>query len=298
MKKKLAAVVALIGALLAGSVQAFEPFVVKDIRVEGIQRVEAGTIFSYLPVKVGERITQEQADEAVRKLFETGFFSDVRIEADGNVLVVIVDERPAIGELQFVGMKEFDVDTIKQALRGVGLAESRIFDRSLLRQAEQELKRQYLSRGYYAVDIQTTITPLPRNRVAIRFDITEGEPAKIAEIKIVGNKAFSEKELLKKFQLTTPGWLTWYTKSDRYSREKLQQDLEALRSFYMNQGYLDFEIESASVSIAPDKQNIYISISIREGERYTVSAVRFAGNLILPEEEYRKLAQLKPGDVF
>lgn len=298
MKKKLAAVVALIGALLVGSVQAFEPFVVKDIRVEGIQRVEAGTIFSYLPVKVGERITQEQADEAVRKLFETGFFSDVRIEADGDVLVVLVDERPAIGELQFVGMKEFDVDSIKQALRGVGLAESRIFDRSLLRQAEQELKRQYLSRGYYAVDIQTTITPLPRNRVAIRFDITEGEPAKIAEIKIVGNKAFSEKELLKKFQLTTPGWLTWYTKSDRYSREKLQQDLESLRSFYMNQGYLDFEIESASVSIGPDKQNIYISISVKEGERYTVSAVRFAGNLILPEEEYRKLAQLKPGDVF
>src|SRR5690606_33501314 len=186
--------------------------------------------------------------------FETGFFSDVRIEADGDVLVVLVDERPAIGELQFVGMKEFDVDSIKQALRGVGLAESRIFDRSLLRQAEQELKRQYLSRGHYAVDIQTTITPLPRNRVAIRFDITEGEPAKIAEIKIVGNKAFSEKELLKKFQLTTPGWLTWYTKSDRYSREKLQQDLESLRSFYMNQGYLDFEIESASVSIGPDKQ--------------------------------------------
>jgi len=193
MKKKLAATVALIGALLVGSVQAFEPFVVKDIRVEGIQRVEAGTIFSYLPVKVGERITQEQADEAVRKLFETGFFSDVRIEADGDVLVVLVDERPAIGELQFVGMKEFDVDSIKQALRGVGLAESRIFDRSLLRQAEQELKRQYLSRGYYAVDIQTTITPLPRNRVAIRFDITEGEPAKIAEIKIVGNKAFPKK---------------------------------------------------------------------------------------------------------
>jgi len=277
---------------------AFEPFVVKDIRVEGIQRTEAGTVFNYLPVRVGETFTEAQAAEAIRGLFATGFFRDVRIEVEGDVLVVLVDERPAIAQIDFTGVKEFDQEALKKGLREVGLAESRIFDRALLDRAEQELKRQYLSRGKYAAVITTTVTPLERNRVGINFQVNEGDVAKIRQIKIIGNKAIKESTLLDLFQLTTPGWLTWYTKNDQYSRQKLSADLENLRSYYLNRGYLDFNIDSTQVSITPDKKDIYITLSITEGEMYTVSAVRFAGDLVLPEEDYRKLATLKPGDTF
>lgn len=277
---------------------AFDPFVVKDIRVEGIQRTEAGTVFNYLPVKVGETFTEEQAGEAIRALFATGFFRDVRIEVENNVLVVIVDERPAIASIDFAGVKEFDKEALKKGLREVGLAESRIFDRALLERAEQELKRQYLSRGRYAAQITTTVTPLERNRVGINFKVDEGEVAKIRQIKIIGAKAFDEDDLLDLFQLTTPGWLTWYTKNDQYSRQKLSADLENLRSYYLNRGYLDFNIDSTQVSITPDKKDIYITVSITEGNVYKVTGVRYTGDLIIPEEEYRKLTTIKPGDIF
>ncbi|HRP96252.1 MAG TPA: outer membrane protein assembly factor BamA [Rhodocyclaceae bacterium] len=277
---------------------AFEPFVVKDIRVEGIQRTEAGTVFSYLPVRVGDTFTEAQAAEAIRGLFATGFFSDVRIEVEDDVIVVLVDERPAIADITFAGVKEFDKEALKKGLREVGLAEARIFDRALLERAEQELKRQYLSRGKYAAEITTTITPLERNRVAINFTVEEGAVARIREIRIVGSQAFSESSLLKLFQLTTPGWLTWYTKSDQYSRQKLSADLETLRSYYLDRGYMDFNIDSTQVSITPDKRDIYITINVSEGEKYTVSAVRFAGELVLPEEEYQRLVELRPGDTF
>ncbi|HRD34283.1 MAG TPA: outer membrane protein assembly factor BamA [Rhodocyclaceae bacterium] len=277
---------------------AFEPFVVKDIRVEGIQRTEAGTVFSYLPVRVGETFSEPKAADAIRGLFATGFFSDVRIEVENDVIVVLVDERPAIADITFVGVKEFDKDALKAGLRDVGLSEAQIFDRSLLERAEQELKRQYLSRGKYAAQITTTVTPLERNRVGINFAVEEGAVAKIREIKIVGNEAFKDDELLEIFQLTTPGWLTWYTKNDQYSRQKLSADMENLRSFYLDRGYIDFNIDSTQVSITPDKQDIFITLSITEGEMYTVSAVRFAGDLILPEEEYLKLVKIVPGQVF
>ncbi|NMG75019.1 outer membrane protein assembly factor BamA [Aromatoleum diolicum] len=297
MKHKL--ISGLIAALFAAApVFAFEPFTVKDIRVEGIQRTEAGTVFNYLPVRVGETFTEAQAAEAIRGLFATGFFKDVRIEVEGDVLVVLVDERPAIAQIDFVGVKEFDKDALKKGLREVGLSESRIFDRALLERAEQELKRQYLSRGKYAAVIETTVTPLERNRVGINFKVEEGDVAKIAQINIIGNKAFKESELRGLFQLTTPGWLTWYTKNDQYSRQKLSADLENLRSYYLNRGYLDFNIDSTQVSITPDKKDIYITLSITEGERYTVSAVRFAGDLVLPETEYHKLVAIKPGEIF
>jgi len=288
----------LLALCAAAPVLAFDPFVVKDIRVEGIQRTEAGTVFNYLPVRVGETFTEAQAAEAIRSLFATGFFQDVRIETEGDVLVVLVQERPAIAQIDFVGVKEFDQEALKKGLREVGLAESRIFDRALLERAEQELKRQYLSRGKYAAVIETTVTPLERNRVGINFKVDEGDVAKIRQINIIGNRTFRESELLDLFQLTTPGWLTWYTKNDQYSRQKLSADLENLRSFYLNRGYLDFNIDSTQVSITPDKKDIYISLSITEGERYTVSAVRFAGDLVLPEEEYLKLAAIKPGEIF
>lgn len=297
MKKKL--ISGLLVALFASSgALAFDPFTVKDIRVEGIQRTEAGTVFSYLPVKVGETFDEDKAAQAIRALFATGFFKDVRIEVDNEVLVVIVDERPAIASIDFTGIKEFDKEQLKKGLKEVGLAESRIFDRALLEKAEQELKRQYLSRAKYSVEVKTTVTPLERNRVAINFTVDEGDVAKIRQINIIGANAFKEKELLNLFVLRTPGLLTWYTKNDQYSRQKLQGDLETLRSYYLNQGYLEFNVESTQVQITPDKRDIYITVNIKEGEKYTVSSVKLAGDLLLPEDELRKLVQLKPGDTF
>ncbi|MDR3054218.1 MAG: outer membrane protein assembly factor BamA [Zoogloeaceae bacterium] len=296
MKKKLCAV--LVAGVVASAAQAFEPFTIRDIRVEGIQRTEAGTVFSYLPVKVGDTLNDEQAAEAIKTLFATGFFKDVRIEVEGNVLVVVVEERPAIARIDFIGMKEFEKDQIMTAMKEMGLSETQIFDRALLARAEQELKRQYLTRGKYGVQITTTTTPLERNRIGVNFNIVEGDAAKIRDIHIVGAENFREKELLDLFEQTTPGWLTWYTKSDQYSRQKLSADLEKLRSFYMNRGYLEFEVNSTQVSISPDKENIYITVNISEGERFQISSIKLAGELILPEDEIRQLIPLKPGQVF
>ena len=280
------------------AVRAAEPFVVRDIRVEGVQRTEAGTIFSYLPIKVGERVDDEKLSAAVKALYATGFFRDVRLEREGDVLVVAVQERPTVSALSFVGNKEFDTETIKKALKDIGIAEARIFDRSALDRAEQELKRQYITRGLYAAKVQTTVTPQERNRVAINFSIDEGEPSRIARINIVGTQAFTEAQLRKEMTLTTPGWLTWYTKNDQYSKQKLQGDLEALRNFYQNRGYLEFDIESTQVSISPDKEDIYITINVREGPRYTVGEVRLAGDLAVDESELRGLVRVREGDVY
>ncbi len=283
---------------LAASAAAFEPFTVRDIRVEGVQRTEAGTIFSYLPIKVGERIDDEKAATAVKALYATGFFRDVRIEAQGEVLIVTVQERPTISSLTFVGNKEFDTDTVKKALKEVGIVEGRIFDRSALERAEQELKRQYITRGKYAARVETTVTPQERNRVAINFTIVEGDTANIARINIVGNKTYSEKVLRSEIALSTPNWLSWYTKDDQYSKQKLQADLETLRSFYQNRGYLEFTIESTQVAISPDKDEVYITINVSEGAQYTVGNVQIAGELVVSEPELRRLLQVKPGDVF
>ncbi|WP_374259628.1 outer membrane protein assembly factor BamA [Zoogloea sp.] len=288
-----------IAALFAASpALAFEPFVVKDIRVEGIQRTEAGTVFSYLPVKVGESFSEEKASQAIKSLFATGFFKDVRIEVENDVIIVLVDERPAISQIDFVGIKEFEKEPLKKGLKDVGLAESRILDRAVLERAEQELKRQYLSKGLYGVQITTTVTPLERNRVGVNFNVVEGEAAKIRQISIIGNKVFKEKDLVDLFSLTTPGWFTWLSKTDQYSKQKLSADIEALRSFYLNRGYLDFSIDSTQVSITPDKKDIYITLSVTEGEKYTISDVKLAGNMVVPESELQKLVALKAGDTF
>jgi outer membrane protein insertion porin family len=284
--------------LVARPAWALEPFVVRDIRIEGIQRIEAGTIFSYLPVKVGETMTDEKAAAAIRALFGTGFFRDVRLDVQGDVLVVTVEERPAIASIEFSGMKEFDKEQVKKSLREVGFQEGRIFDRATLDQAEQELKRQYLSRGKYGVQLTTTATPLDRNRVAVTFSIDEGEVARIRKINIVGNSAIDEKELLDQFVLRTPGLMTWYTKNDQYSRQKLQADLESLRSYYLNRGYLDFNIDSTQVSITPDKRDIYITVNVTEGDTFTVSDVKLGGEMLVPEEELRQLITVKPGEPF
>jgi outer membrane protein insertion porin family len=291
-------VAALLGLLVARYALAFEPFVVRDIRLEGIQRVEAGTVFSYLPVKVGETMTDEKAAQAIRALFATSLFRDVRIEVEGNVLVVVVDERPAIAQIDFVGMKEFPPDQVRKALRENGIAEGRTFDKAVIDQSEQEIKRQYLTRGRYGVTVTTTVTPLDRNRVSINFTVDEGEVAKIRSINIVGNRVFTEKELLDLMTLQTPGWLSWYTKNDQYSRQKLSGDLETIRSWYLNRGYLDFNIESTQVSITPDKRDIYITINVAEGEKYMVRDVQLGGQLLLPEAELARLITLKPGEPF
>jgi len=288
----------LILMLLPGAAQAIEPFVVKDIRVEGIQRIEAGTVFSYLPVKVGETMDDQKAAVAIRALFGTGFFKDVSIEVDGNVLVVAVQERPSIAQVEFIGVKEFEKDQLLKSLRQIGLADGRIFDRSQMDRAEQELKRQYLTRGRYAVAITTTVTPLERNRVAINFNVDEGDVAKIRQISIIGSKAFTEKELLDLFVLRTPGMMTWWSKQDQYSRPKLSADLETLRSHYLDRGYLEFAIDSTQVTISPDKKDIFISVSLTEGAKYTISDIKIAGDFLIPEEEIRKLITVKKGEVF
>jgi outer membrane protein insertion porin family len=293
-----ALLVAIIVGLSPGAVQAFEPFVVRDIRVEGAQRTEAGTVFSYLPIKVGERIDDERASQAVKALYATGFFRDVRLERQGDVLIVAVQERPTISSITFVGNKEFDTDTVKKALKDIGLAEARIFDRSALERAEQELKRQYITRGLYSAKVQTTVTPQERNRVAVNFTIDEGPATRIQRINIIGNKAFTESQLLNEITLQTPGWFTWYTKNDQYSKQKLQADLETLRSFYQDRGYLEFNIESTQVSISPDKENITITVNINEGPLYTVGEVRLGGELLIDEAELRRLIRVQPGDTF
>ena len=288
----------LVAVLHAATVLAFDAFTVRDIRVEGVQRTEAGTIFSYLPIKVGERIDDEKAAQAVKALYATGFFRDVRIEAQGDVLIVTVQERPTISSLTFVGNKEFDTETVKKALKEVGIAEGRIFDRSALDRSEQELKRQYITRGKYAARIETTVTPQERNRVAVNFTIVEGDTANIARINIVGNKTYSEKLLRSEISLSTPNWLSWYTKDDQYSKQKLQADLETLRSFYQNRGYLEFSIDSTQVSISPDKDEVFVTINVSEGSQYTISGVQIAGELVVSEPELRGLLTIKPGDTF
>ena len=281
-----------------GAAHAFDPFVVRDIRVEGIQRIEAGTVFSYLPVKVGETMTDEKAAAAIKALFATGFFKDVRLEVQRDVLIVMVEERPAVSQIDFIGNKEFEKEALRKGLREIGLAEGRSLDKALLDQAEQEIKRQYLARGRYGASVVTTVTPLERNRVGVSFSINEGDVTKIHQINIIGNKAFKEKDLLQLFVLQTPGWLTWYTKNDQYSKQKLSGDLETLRSHYLNNGYLEFNIDSTQVSITPDKKDIYITINLTEGEKYTVSDIKVGGEMLLPEAEVRRLIQLKPGETF
>lgn len=297
-KLKLKSILLLISSLYAGSAIALEPFVVKDIRVEGIQRTEAGTVFSYLPVKVGETMNDDLASQAIKSLYATGFFKDVRIEAEGDVLIVTVQERSAIAQIDFSGNKSFPTDKMKEGLKQVGISEGQIFDKSQLDRAEQEIKRQYLSQGKYGATVKAVVSPLERNRVAVRFDIEEGAVSKIRDINIVGNQAFTMDDLRAQFLLTTPNWMSWWNKDDQYSKQKLNADLETLRSYYMNQGYLEFNIDSTQVSITPDKKDIYITVNITEGEKYTISEVKLAGETLVPEDELRQLIQVQAGDTF
>ncbi len=279
-------------------VLAFAPFTVTDIRVEGLQRIAPGTVFSYLPVKTGETFDETRSVEAVRALFKTGFFKDVRIEHDQGVLVVVVQERPAISTIEITGNKDIESEPLLKSLKDIGFAEGRVFDRSLLDKVEQELQRQYFSRGKYAVKITTTVNPLERNRVGINIDVSEGRAARIKKISIVGNKVFDDETLLEDFELSTPTLLSFYTGVDQYSKQKLSGDLETLRSYYLDRGYINFNIDSTQVSITPDKNDIYITINVTEGDQFRVKEVRLAGDLVVEPPVLFPLVELNPGDVF
>lgn len=294
--RTVAAVAALLTA--AQAAWALTPFKVEDIRVEGLQRVEAGTVFASMPLRVGDDYNDDKGAAAIRSLFALGLFKDVRLEANGNVLVVIVEERPTIADVDFVGTKEFDKEALQKAMRDVGLAEGRPFDKALADRAEQELKRQYINRSLYGAEVVTTVTPIERNRVNLTFSVTEGEAAKINDIRIVGNTAFSESTLKKQFDQDTGGWLSWYTKSNRYARSKLNADLETLRSYYLQRGYLDFRIDSTQVAISPDKQKISLVVNIHEGEKFVVTGVDLEGNYLDREDEFKSLVKIRPGQPY
>ena len=289
-----------IGAVVLAAAPAFavEPFVIKDIRVEGLQRTDPGTVFAALPFRIGDLYTDDKGSVALRALFATGLFKDVRIDIDGQVAVVVVDERAIIANVTFVGLKEFDKDQLVKSLKESGIGEGLPFDKAVVDRAEQEIKRQYLSKSLYGAEVVTTITPIERNRVNVTFTMNEGEATKIRDIRIVGTRVFSESTLLSLMDLTPSGWLTWYTKSDRYSRAKLNADLETIRSYYVNRGYLEFVVESTQVTISPDKQDISIAISVKEGQPFTVAGVQLEGRYLGRDDQFKSLVKVKPGEVY
>ena len=292
------AAVVLVAASAALPAWAVEPFVIQDIRVEGLQRTDQGTVFAALPFRIGATYNDDKGSTALRALFATGLFKDVRIEIEKQVAVIIVDERSIIAGISFVGLKEFDKEPLTKSLRDAGIGEGLPFDRALVDRAEQEIKRQYLGRSLYGAEVVTTITPLERNRVSVTFTMNEGEAARISDVRIVGATVFSESTLKELFELTPSGWFTWYTKSDRYSRSKLNSDLEKLRAYYVNRGYLEFAIESTQVTISPDKQTISVAISVKEGQPYTVTSVRLEGDYLGKESEFQAFVLLRPGQPY
>jgi outer membrane protein insertion porin family len=275
-----------------------QAFTVGDIRVEGLQRISEGTVFNYLPVNIGDKLDGQRVGEAMRALYATGFFRDVELRRDGNTLLVVVVERPSIAKFELKGNKDIKTEDLQKSLRNVGLAQGKIFDRSVLDEVKQYLTDQYFSRGKYAVRVDTKVTDLPGNKVDVIVDIKEGKRAKIRMINLVGNTTFKEQDVLGTLELKTPNWLSWYKQDDRYSRESLQGDLEKVRSYYMDRGYANFQIESTQVAIAPEKDDMFITVNVNEGEVFKVSEIKLAGTMVVPEEQLRKLLLIHPGDTF
>ncbi|MFT3790076.1 MAG: outer membrane protein assembly factor BamA [Rudaea sp.] len=294
--KRIAALVLL--ACLAAKAHAIDPFTASDIRIDGLQRIAAGTVFTYLPVEKGDTVTTERAQQAVRALYKTGFFTDVQLGRQGNILVITVKERPAISKIQLKGNKDLKEEDLLKGLKDIGLAEGEPFDRLSLDRVTQELTRQYYNRGKYNVTIKPTVINLDRNRVELSIVIAEGKVAKIKSIEMVGNKTYPAGEIRSDFESDTSNWTSWYSKDDQYSREKLTGDLEKLQSFYLDRGYLDYSLDSTEVSISPDKRAMYLTASMTEGQVYKISDVQLTGTLVVSEEEMRKFIDFKPGDVF
>ncbi|WP_175752098.1 outer membrane protein assembly factor BamA [Burkholderia anthina] len=273
-------------------------FAIRDIRVEGLTRVEPGTVFSYLPFKIGDTFTDDKASAAIRALYATGFFNDVRIGTDGDVVIVNVAERPVIGTIDFSGLHEFDKDAIEKAMKSVGLVSGRAYDPSLVSKAEQELKRQYLTRGYYAAEVTTTVSPIDRARVGLLFSVIEGPSAKIRQVAFIGNHVFSDSTLRDEMQLATPNWFSWYTKDDLYSKDKLATDLDAVRAYYLDRGYLEFNLDSTQVSLSPDRKDMDLTIVLHEGAPYTISGVRLAGDLLGRDAELNHIVAIHASEQF
>ncbi|RFA28251.1 outer membrane protein assembly factor BamA [Alkalilimnicola ehrlichii] len=281
-----------------GQAKAFEAFEVEDIRVEGLRRIDVGTVLNYLPVSVNDVVDQQVAANAIRSLYQTGFFQDVGLERDNGVLVVEVVERPAIARIELRGNRAIGDDALLAALNEVGLAEGRVFNRFLLNDIERELRRQYLNQGQYGMQVESTVSPLPRNRVGIRIDVTEGDPARIREINFVGNEAVADSTLQGLFEQGPRRWYQFFSRRDQYSREQLAADLERLTSYYHDRGYINFNVSSTQVSISPDRRDIYITVNVSEGEQYDIGDVTLAGNLIVDEAELRELLATRPGDQY
>jgi outer membrane protein insertion porin family len=296
--KRIAALLALVASLAWSDAFAFDAFTISDIRIDGLSRIAPGTVFTYLSVEKGDQLTPDRAEQAIRALYKTGFFSDVELSRQGDILVVTVKERPQISKIALRGNKDLKDDDLLKGLKGIGLSEGEAFDPLKLSEVQNELTRQYYNRGKYNVSVKTSVVNLDRNRVEVAINIAEGKVAKIKHINVVGNTTFPDKDITSNFESSTSNFTSWYTKDDQYSREKLSGDLEKLTSYYMDRGYVDFNVDSTQVSISPDKRKMYVTAAIREGEVYKVSDVKLTGALILKEEDLRKLIQIKPGDLF
>jgi outer membrane protein insertion porin family len=273
-------------------------FVVGDIRVEGLLRVSEGTVYNYLPVNIGDELNPLRLREAMRALYDTGFFRNVELRRDGSTLIVVVKERPTIESFEIKGNKELKTEDLTKSLRGVGLAAGKTFDRSVLEEVKQYLTETYFGRGRYGVRVDTTVEEQPGNRVRLNIDINEGTRARIRQISIVGNTKFKEKDILGTFELKTPQWNSWYKSNDRYGKEQLQGDLEKLRSYYQDRGYANFDIESAQVAISPDKDDMFITLSVREGDVYTIADSKIAGNTIVPLDQLQRLLLVQKGQIY
>ncbi|MGR9086013.1 MAG: outer membrane protein assembly factor BamA [Gammaproteobacteria bacterium] len=298
MKSNLFSRLLLLCLLISRPLSADSEFIVEDIQVRGLQRISLGTVYNYLPINVGEKFSLDAAAPAIKSLFKTGFFKDISLEREGSTLIVNVVERPSIAKIIFEGNKDLSKEDLTKALNSIGLSEGKVFNRQLLDKVEQELNRQYLSHGKYALKIKTEVANLTRNRVGIHIKISEGRVTKIKQINIVGNKSFDDKTLLKELQLSTSNLLSFYTKDDQYSKQKLSADLETLRSYYLDRGYINFSIESTQVALTPDKKDIYVTINVKEGEVYSLEKVKLAGDLIVKPEELIKLVSVGPGEIF
>ena len=290
--------VLLISLCLWPSAKAVEPFQIKDIRIEGLQRIEPGTVLATVPFRVGENYSDEKGTLAIRNLFALGLFKDVRIEVSADLVIVIVEERPIIGAVDFVGIKEFDKDTLRKALKDIGLSEGRSYDKALTDRAEQELKRQYINKSLYGAEVVTTVTPSDRNRVNLNFTVVEGDVARIKSLRIVGTKAFDESTLKDQMDLSEPNYMAWYTKSDRYAQAKLNADLESIKSYYLSRGYLEFRVDSTQVAISANKQDISITINVTEGNSFVVSRIMLEGYYLGRDSEFKSLISIKPGQPY
>lgn len=288
----------LLAFFAARAASAFDAFTISDIRIEGLSRIAPGTVFTYMPVEKGDTLTADRADQAIRALYKTGFFNDVQLSRQGDILVVNVQERPQISKIAIRGNKDLKEEDLLKGLKGIGLAEGEAFDPLKLNDVQRELTQQYYNRGKYNVSVKTSKVNLDRNRVEIAINIAEGKAAKIKHLNVVGNSVFPDKEIRDEFESNTSNWTSWYSKDDQYSKEKLTGDLEKLQSYYMDRGYADFNVDSTQVTISPDKRKMYVTTNIKEGEIYKVSDIKLTGTLVLKEEDLRKLIQVKNGEVF